>query len=90
MNKHTKGPWKAEATAIEFVDNKMIGIFQVELPAKEMAFPEMQANATLITQAPDMYEILERMTYEIAAQGGVKAETFTEVLALLRKARGEK
>ena len=53
------------------------------------ASPDSPGNANLITAAPDMYEIIERMTYEIAGQGNVRAETFTEALALLRKARGE-
>jgi len=43
----------------------------------------------LNTVAPEMYEMLEQIVYEVAGQGSIKPNTFTATLALMRKARGD-
>ena len=96
--KFTKGPWKATydsqlQAAIEIYnteDRVMVAVLPDRGTIEAMS--EIEANANLMTAAPDMYEALECACdkYCIGYSGDslVKCENCV-ILMALRKARGE-
>ena len=96
--KFTKGPWKATydsqlQAAIE-IYNTEDRIIVAVLPDRGTveAMPEIEANANLITAAPDMYKALECACDKYCI--GWTADSFVNcedciILKALRKARGE-
>lgn len=55
---------------------------------REIPDKERWHNAYLIASAPDMYEVLERIVYEVAGKGGITPNTFTEALRIMAQTRG--
>lgn len=79
--KFTPGPWKIRKT-----DNAIRRLTGAKTPS------EVQANAHLIAAAPDMYEALEILKFELEAReaDGHKVSGLLNVIDItLSKARGE-
>jgi hypothetical protein len=94
-NKFTPGPWRVNSFAIDdywYVIHAADGskICSVEQWKKEAAI-ESEANALLISAAPDMLEALEMLQLDIAygEPGKIRPENIGKMLAAITKARGE-
>ena len=95
MSAHTQGPWRVETQDISVSTDDGEQIAQTAaVPGFGMSvhwnIPQRKANAHLIAAAPDLYEALAGLMYEIADcsqfdlwDNAEKAE------AALAKARGE-
>jgi hypothetical protein len=97
--KFTKGPWKAINMSWEYsviIDEDAARIAQVFIRDEvdeetQDKFEEIKdANANLISAAPDMYEALEEVCYDCDDTGTVDDECKSCcIYKALRKARGE-
>ena len=93
---HTPGPWEIYAGMIVKFGETGRNICELSaaptgLAVKHespnhanMSEPELQANARLISQAPEMLEALELLI----AQGAFPTEAYEKALAVIRKVRG--
>ena len=80
MKKHTKGPWHTNNCLIyaAFRD-------KVVLIAEE----EDEANADLMSAAPEMLEALEWALYHIQETHGLKNDEVSPITEAIKKAKGE-
>ena len=81
--KFTRGPWRRSA----FEDDWAIRGAKCDrvIARPNCNFDDAAANAALISAAPEMYALLERVIRE----GGTRLDIADEILKLLAKARGE-
>lgn len=97
-NKHTPGPWKfnINKTALLALNENNEHEFIYNASPYRSIEPN-NANATLITAAPEMFlalkNALESLKYSVmvlqAPEKSTIRETITEIESVLKKARGE-
>lgn len=74
MSKHTPGPWHINGTYI-----RKDGIHGWNIASIEEQPPYTEANAALISKAPEMYDLLQACTIAIAEEDTDFPEETTEL-----------
>lgn len=100
--KHTKGPWKYTEDTEDLLAGREVVAMNIYAPDKlcghvasvgalGMAANEIEANARLISTAPEMLEALETLRNEILSQGESGDQVNLRMLeSVIAKARGAK
>jgi len=90
--KWTPGPWKARGKEVVAYNGQLVKLYRAQIvvvggwtdyPGEMTSRNELEANAHLISAAPDLYEALEAALYKTTPDWQNMA------LAALAKARGE-
>jgi len=88
MSEYAKGKWKATTNVwgavIVMADNYICRLDGIESPRETR-----EANAHLISAAPEMYEALEAVKDRIEGEWELDADSFQLVLKALAKAEGK-
>jgi hypothetical protein len=89
--KHTRGPWSVNGNAITAWHKDSHICFMEKVTDKsQIKLLETDANARLISCAPELLDLIKRMNYAFYADGSPKAmkAVMAETKALIAKAEG--
>ena len=83
----TSGPWHVSENQPTVVGNKEKAVCKCELDW-DLGAKERKANAALISAAPELYDMLQKILDEHVIPT-YKAQMAQDVIRILKKARGE-
>lgn len=96
MNKHTPGPWAINEILRQYSGKLEIQSGDTHIASvtvgKKGITPEQEANANLISAAPELLEALDLLfSHKVVNTpgGGISAEAREKARAAIAKARGE-
>ena len=91
---HTEGPWEANSRAIEQIELPHRKQTSVICYMEDVQTDEWLANARLIAAAPDLLDVLTRLTEKVTranslrhSGGRISSEDWSEFYALQNEAR---